>query len=47
MTAAVNKSSLVLYTALLYFINRVINVHQEIASSNNVQKTQAGGLLYT
>ncbi|AXI10433.1 hypothetical protein CUC15_16500 [Oceanobacillus zhaokaii] len=38
MTAAVNKSSLVLYTALLYFINRVINVHQEIASSNNVQK---------
>ncbi|RDW20782.1 hypothetical protein [Oceanobacillus chungangensis] len=38
MTAAVNKSSIVLYTALLSFINRVINVHQEITSSNNVQK---------
>ncbi|MFD2045500.1 hypothetical protein ACFSTA_17590 [Ornithinibacillus salinisoli] len=38
MTATLNKSSLLLYTALLDFINRVLYAHQEVATSSNVQK---------
>ncbi|WP_208585563.1 hypothetical protein [Gracilibacillus suaedae] len=38
MTTAINKSSLLLFTVLLDFIARVLNVGQELAASDKVQK---------